>query len=167
MIDTVTEKSLGIFWDGEEVDGVTIYGLFLGQRSDYPVPPSEVWPKNCEFSTSKLFGDDWTVFIWDVRIKKWPDRHEWISTVKKTLKKMIAHGAYISWCGLEGSFVDPPNLFKSEFMSEGVWAVCTDENFFVCEAYIGEIFKTLSDATLDLIQDKIKEKLRIVHEKYI
>jgi hypothetical protein len=80
---------------------------------------------------------------------------------------MIAHGAYISWCGLEGSFIDPPNLFKSEFMSEGVWAVCTDDNFFVCEAYIGEIFKTLSDATLDLIQDKITEKLRIVHEKYI
>lgn len=165
MIDKFTEESLGIYWNGEEVDGVTIYGLFLGQRPDCPVPPSEVWPKSCEFSTGKLFGDDWTVFIWDVRIKMWPDRNKWISTVKNTLEKMIARGAFIAWCGLEGSFVDPPDLFKSEFMSGGVWAVCTNENFFACEANMGEIFKTLDDATLDLIWNKISEQFRIVRAK--
>ena len=165
MIDKFTEESLGIYWDGEEVDGVTIYGLFLGLRSDYPVPPSDVWPKSCEFSTGKLFGDEWTVFIWDVRIKIWPDRDKWISTVRNTLEKMIAHGAFIAWCGLDGSFVDPPDLFKSEFMSGGVWAVCTNENLFFCEANMGEIFRTLDDATLDLIWIKISEQFRIIRAK--
>ncbi len=156
MTEQNTEKSLGIFWDGEEVDGVTIYGLFAGAKSEEPIAPSGVWPENCDFKINKLSGDDWTVWLWDVRINEWPKKTEWFNTIKRTLETMIHQGASVAWCGLEGFFVEPPDLFKPEFMGGGIWAAYTIDGDFICKAQIGEIFETLDDSILKKIRNKIE-----------
>lgn len=152
----LTEESLGIFWNGEEVDGLTIYGYFDYKKDDAPVISSDIWKDNYEIKTHKLFGDDWTVWLWDIRINKWPEQKEWLNFIKSILHKMIKQGASLSWAGLEGHFVDPPDLFKPEFMRGGVWAVYTKLGGFYCEAQLGRVFKTLDDSILEDARKKAR-----------
>jgi hypothetical protein len=156
MIIQNTEKSLGIFWDGEEVDGITVYGFFKDINVDQPTMPKDIWGDNCEVKSSKLFGEDWTVWVWDIRIVRWPTQAEWIKTIERTLKGMLRQGAIVSWAGLEGFFVDPPDLFDPEFMSGGVWALYSEPEGFFCPAEIGKQFKAVDDSILKKIKDKIE-----------
>lgn len=149
MTRQLTETSLGIFWNGEEVDGITVYGFFRGEKVDAPELDEVIWNENIEVKTSKLFGDKWTVWVWDIRICGWPDTANWFHVVKATLKEMLSHGAVVSWAGLEGFFVEPPDLFDPQYMSDGVWAVLSESEEFICSAEIGQPFKTLDDQVLE------------------
>lgn len=150
-----TEESLSIFWDGEEVDGITVYGFFQDTNADQPILPNNIWNERCEVKTSKLFGENWSVWVWDIRIDKWPAKAEWIKTIEKTLKGMLNQGAIVSWAGLEGFFVDPPDLFDPEFMSGGIWALYTKPEGFFCLADIGKPFKAIYDSILKKVRYKI------------
>ncbi|MDA8139247.1 MAG: hypothetical protein M0036_11405 [Desulfobacteraceae bacterium] len=141
----ITEESLGIFWEGKETKGITIYGLFQGNIIEAPIPPMNIWPDGCNYKSQKLVGSNWTVWLWDIIIVKWPEKSDWINIIRRTLKIMIDFGASIGWAGLEGFFTEPPNIFNPEHMSGGVWAAYTYDDIFHCNAEIGEQFKALDD----------------------
>ena len=144
----MTEKSLGIFWEGEERAGLTIYGLFRDEKVEAPTVPLYLWPNGCECKSGKLSGEFWAVWLWDIRVDKWPKKTKWLNTLSRTLKTMIDQGATIAWAGLEGFFAEPPNLFHPDYMSGGIWAIYMDNGNFICNAKIGEPFKVLEDTVL-------------------
>ncbi len=143
---------MGIFWNGEEVDGITIYGFFTGEKTEELDTPINIWPLSSEFKHSQLSGDNWTVWLCDIRIKEWPEKSAWLNAIERTFEVMIHHGAIVSWAGLEGFFVEPPDLFKPELMSGGVWAIKMRDGRFVCNSRIGESFETLEDSILNRIR---------------
>jgi hypothetical protein len=116
-----TRHSLGLFWHGEEADGFTIYGYWPGHHETQPSLNFAHWP-DVETKTSRLGGRDWTVWLWDVRVHKWPEAPQWRSAVLDPLAQLLGVGARVAWCGLEGGFVDPPGLFDPLRMAGGVWA---------------------------------------------
>ena len=117
-----TRDAIGIFWDGEEVDGALFYGLWAGERRPSPSFPLGLWPPTTEVRSRRLWGDGWTVWMWELRIRVWPTANEWQTVVNRSLEEVVSSGAGVSWCAVEGCFVDPPALFDPDAMSEGVWA---------------------------------------------
>jgi hypothetical protein len=148
MKPDLTENSLGIFWDGDEVAGITAYGYWKVKISTQPLFPKDLWPPSTLFKTSYLRGEDWKVCVWDIRIFDWPSPQDWENTLKGTLAAMIEAGARVAWCGLEGLFADPPSLFDPNEMSGGVYAVLTKEYGFQCSAHLGQPFQALPDEIL-------------------
>src|SRR5262245_7163002 len=106
----LTRMALGIFWEGEEVAGITVYGFWPSQHVPAHSFPSTVWPPGTLVHTSKLSGPGWTVWLWDIRVSQWPPSTAWQETIRQTQQAMIAAGARVAWCGLEGFFADPPDL---------------------------------------------------------
>ena len=86
MTRQITEMSLGIFWNGEEVEGITVYGFFRGRKTSAPALDEAIWDGNIEIKTSKLFDDMWTIWLWDIRIHIWPNKTNWFDVVKATLQ---------------------------------------------------------------------------------
>lgn len=117
-----TRESLEIFWDGEEVEGALFYGLWPGALVSPPAPPIGLWPSDTEFMRRRLWGQGWTVWLLEVRIRSWPAEERWSAIVRGTLEAVLSAGAEISWCAVEGCFVDPPSLFDPTEMGEGVWS---------------------------------------------
>ena len=120
-----TRDSLGIFWEGEEVDGLTAYGFWPREVAVPPESPTDLWPPDATIGPWKLWGERWTVWLWDVRVRSWPVASEWVRVVSSTLETLRAAGADVAWCGVEGCFVDPPALFDPMRMANGVWACRT------------------------------------------
>jgi hypothetical protein len=117
-----TRDALGVFWDGEEVEGALFYVLWAGEILTPPTFPLGLWPSATEVRPRRLWGDGWTVWLWEVRIRSWPAEDEWQGLINRTLGELLSAGAAISWCAVEGCFVDPPNLFDPTTMSDGVWS---------------------------------------------
>lgn len=117
-----TRDSLGIFWDGEEVEGALFYGLWVGDILSPTTFPFGLWPSDTEVRPRRLWGEGWTVWLWEVRIRSWPSEGQWKEIICGTLEALLSAGARISWCAVEGCFVDPPNLFDPIAMSDGVWS---------------------------------------------
>ena len=70
-----TVECLGVFWDGEEVDGLTAYGLWSGSTAPSVAPVLAERP-GAEIKQSKLAGPDWTVWVWDLRFRRtWKSHH--------------------------------------------------------------------------------------------
>lgn len=116
-----TRDALGIFWDGEEVEGALFYGLWAGERLTTPRFPVDLWPSTTEVRPRRLWGEGWTVWLWEVRIRSWPAEDDWRRAVSGTLEELLSAGAGISWCAVEGCFLDPPNLFDPVSMGECLW----------------------------------------------
>lgn len=121
MIVRSTRDSLAIFFDGEESPGITVYGYW---------PHAGVLPfaldldgwDDARAQRSTLAGDEWTAFVWDVRVPVWPGADEWPGRVQGLLAQVAGGGAVVAWTGFECGFADPPDLFKPEFMTRCVWA---------------------------------------------
>ena len=141
-----TENLLKIFWEGDEVSGITTYGYWKGKVVKELVFPRHLWPERTLFKTSRLHGEGWEVIVWDIRISIWPSHQDWIELIRTTLKSMVEAGAEVAWCGLEGFFADPPSLFDPNEMSGGVYATFSKEFGFQCSAHLGLPFKALSDS---------------------
>jgi len=155
MIRSTTRDSLGIFWNGEEVDGILMYSFWRQWKENAPQFPQQLWPPDSELKTRKLFGESWTVWQSEMRLVTWPSCEAWKSVVSNTLQSMRVQGAIIAWCGLEGAFADPPQLFSPSAMSGGVW-VCLDQNgtLFGPPA-LDDDFQPLSDEILRKLHDFI------------
>jgi hypothetical protein len=125
--------SLIVVIDGDEVPGITIYGLApRGSRS--PVAfPSEAWIAAPQVQEYTLHGETWEVPTWDVPIIIWPGAAELAAAVHVTLRAMIQAGCRVAWVGAEGvPFCDPPMLFDPTCMARGVLAWMTDDGQFDC-----------------------------------
>jgi hypothetical protein len=150
-----TSGSLGIFWEGEEVDGVTIYGYWTGLK---PAPPrvelSEL--PGAEAKPSRLDGSGWTVWLWDIRIQEWPDRRHWQGAIQGLLRQVMKGGAHVAWCGLEGMFVEPPGLFDPCEMSGGVWAAADKAGHMFGPPALDDAFLPLNDEQLSILRRSLR-----------
>jgi hypothetical protein len=148
-----TEDALRIFFDGNEVSGLITYGYWRGTSQPRVGFPLEKWPSGTEYRDHWLVnwqpGDsDWRVLRRDVHVLIWPAVQDWTSIIRDTLQSFASTGALVSWCGIEGHFVDPPSLFDAEQMSGGVWAALTRDGEFLCAAILGQAFQALKDEDL-------------------
>jgi hypothetical protein len=149
-----TRQALGIFWQVaelagfEELDGFTVYAYW--PRGLVPPPALDLgrWPK-VESRVHRLFGEDWTVWQWDIRVHSWPAAALWRSLVLGTLDQLLDAGAAVAWCAVEGAFADPPALFEPRHMSDGVWAArIKDQGGVFQPSGLDEPFETLTDEQL-------------------
>lgn len=150
-----TSDSLGIFWEGEEVDGVTIYGYWTGSKPEPPRIELSEWPA-AEAKPSRLGGRGWTVWLWDIRILEWPEPPDWREAVQGLLRQVINAGADVAWCGLEGMFVEPPGLFDPHEMSGGVWAAADKAGHTFGPPALDGSFLPLNDEQLSILERSVR-----------
>jgi len=152
----LTEKSLGIFWSGEEVDGITVYSYSKMPIARSLQPIKNIWGVDAEIKYSSLSGSGWVVWVCDIRILTWPDYIDWRSKIQSTLETTTVQGALISWAAVEGCFAEPPNLFDPEIMGGCVWSIYSEEDGFYCAAILGKEMAYVDDEVIL----KFKSRLR-------
>lgn len=155
MSTKTTQQSLGIFWDGEEVDGITVYGIWKNRPKHFPPLGQELGNEGVQERQSELRGEDWYVHVWDIKLGKWPLPAEWKSRIRSVLSRIIGEGAEVAWTGLEGAFVDPPDLFKPEHMTGGVWAAMSADEKLYFHAELEGQFQALNDDELHDLHKRI------------
>ena len=52
-----TRDSLGIFWEGEEVDGLRVYGFWPREVAAPPEFRADLWPQDATIRPWKLWGE--------------------------------------------------------------------------------------------------------------
>jgi|GEM_PF-3341475 len=147
-----TQASLGIFWKGEEVDGITVYAYWPRKLEKEPLLELVVEPESTQRKPTRLDSENWTVWLWDIRVTRWPRADCWISMVVKMLQGLVDQGATVAWCGLEGMFVDPPGLFDPQVMLGGVWAAVDNQGNVYGPPELSEKFTTLGKEELEKLQ---------------
>jgi hypothetical protein len=147
VTNLLTEAALGVFWNGEERDGVLMYGYWDSEIAPWPAFPAATWPSETEVMPFQLGGDHWRIKAWTIKVARWPDSAVWLDTLKTTLQAFIAAGARVAWCGIEDFFEDPPALLSD--LGAGIYAGLTKDELFVCSALIGRPFKTLDAPALE------------------
>lgn len=154
---SITKQNLQVVWRGSDiVPGCLCYGFWQGTEEPGVEFPANDWPGGTQTADWWLRGDPkasapWRVLVRTVRVHSWPQADHWHATVQSTLQAFRNAGAGVAWCGLEGDFVDPPDLFDPKQMGEGVWAVLEPSIGFVCAAPI--------DADFAPVPQKILERL--------
>ena len=144
----ITEKSLGIFWSGEEVDGITVYSISKKPIARSAQPISKIWGDHAELKYCSLSGPGWVVWVCDIRILEWPDDINWTKIIHSTLETITVQGALISWAAVEGCFVEPPNLFDPEMMGGCVWSIYSEADGFFCAANLGKEMAYVDDEVI-------------------
>jgi hypothetical protein len=142
-----TRESLGIFWQGAEADGFTVYGYWPRAAQPNPQLAFDGW-SDVDHKISKLYGDEWTVWFWDVRIRTWPVANRWPSLVNGLLEQLLRAEAVVAWCATEGSFVDPPCLFEPHRTERTVWTARTGRGDAFGPPDLEGPFNTLTDDEL-------------------
>jgi hypothetical protein len=141
-------EQLEIVWRGEQVPGVTFYGLFPRSAGATSLFPEALWPAGVEVGSSILHNERWEVVVWDVAVAAWPSGEAWTRSVRGTLEALVDGGARVAWIGLEGFFCDPPDLFEPALMSEGVLAAMTADRDFRCPVDPDRPLASLTDEDL-------------------
>ncbi|WP_350274871.1 hypothetical protein [Kribbella sp. HUAS MG21] len=119
--------------DGDEVPGITIYGLAGRGRRQAAAFPRQVWIGEPGVDAFLLRGDAWEILSWDVPIIVWPTGEYFTAAVRDSLAARIGAGCSVAWVGAEGlPFCDPPELFNPTCMSGGVLAWMTAGGQFEC-----------------------------------
>jgi len=149
-----TRDLLKIFWHGDEVTGLTVYAYAMDISTAQPVFPLEFWADGTQTKASKLQGDGWLVWVWDVRVEKWPDH--WINTLRSTLARLIDLGASVAWCGLEGCFADPPDLLSPKAMAGGIYAASSHSTGFICHTNLDGQFQTITDGEMADLRSQLR-----------
>lgn len=128
-------ETLVVFRDGDEVPGITVYGLMPPGGWTGGDFPYSSWPPGTETEESHIFGKDWEVILWDVALPAWPRGDAWRQAVHDTLAHVVSGGCLVSWLGAEGlPFSDPPDLFCQDQMSDAVLAAMTSAGDYECAA---------------------------------
>jgi hypothetical protein len=153
-----TRQSLGIFWDGEEVDGITVYGLWKEPPQTFPSLSHLLGKEGLRERQSELRGESWYVRVWDIKIEIWPPPDQWKKRIHNMLRAIIECGSVVAWCGLEGAFIDPPELFDPQYMAGGVWAAMTNDGLLYSCAELDGVFTKLSNDDLHAIENTISKK---------
>jgi hypothetical protein len=155
-----TRSSLGVFFDGEEVDGFTVYGYW---------PRLQIVPSSLEIDHlgdrqvkfPRLAGNNWMVGVWDIKIQTWPAANLWSGLIQRALRHVLRSESLVAWCAVEGTFVDPPNLFDLQYMSSGVWAACTADGLQFGPPGLDEPFELLTDEQLLKLQRIMVQPVKI------
>jgi hypothetical protein len=121
---------LTVIHGGEEVPGVTFYGLRHSPAGVKAAFPREVWPAGASVSEMFLHNGHWETIVWDLALASWLRGDEWTRAVRETLDSLVAAECTVAWLGLE--FCDPPRLFDPGCMSGTVLAALTADGEFSC-----------------------------------
>lgn len=148
----LTKESLGVFWQGEETDGISVYGLFRCNAERPPSLPRDIWPAGHDWKATRLTGTGWVVWVWDIRFGQWPQAVAWKPAIQRTLSEMIGSGAVVAWAATEGYFSEPPDLLNSRTMGQGIWACLGPTTGFKCKADLEEPFVVLDAADVDALR---------------
>lgn len=152
----LTRDALTIYWQGDEVSGLTFYGLRHFGHED----SASLLDIHCDYVTdsdiSLLSGNAWEVVVWYVKVAHWPSATEFPGLIKCGLERMQALGCVVSWLGCPGNFVDPPDLFLPEFMSGGVLAAITAPSRFEIAVNLDEPLCGLPDDVLLRLREESK-----------
>jgi hypothetical protein len=143
MPSASTRESLRVIWDGAEAPGLTVYGFWRGDRSDPPALACTPLCEPAQVRATKLTGPWWSVWLWDLRIEDWPHPDNWRASVDSLLRQLVHQGAAVAWCGLEGTFVEPPFLFDPEAMSSSVWAAIDQRGNVLAAPPLDSVFVTI------------------------
>lgn len=103
---------------------------------------------------SRMCGDDWSVWLYDVRINAWP--HSWLQQVEAALIELSSAANSVAWCAVEGCFADPPDLLDPSAMAEGVYAAFSKTTGFLCRTDLNSDFQTLTDIELRKLKAQLK-----------
>jgi len=158
LIQQLTEDSLGIFWNGEEVIGITIYGYFEGTNDLLLTFDESIWNHGIQLKSNTIRRDNWIVGVWDIKVNKWPNTTAWPKVIQESLKEFTNKGAVLSWAAFEGFFVEPPRLLDPRYMSGGVWAIYSNADGFYCSAQLGQKIEFISDDVLEKFRTRIKQQ---------
>lgn len=146
--ESTTRESLGVFWKGEEVDGFTLYGYWPASSVPAPTVGFDGWPLGTEHKISRLVGESWTVWVWDVKVSSWPSVGRWRRLVTGLLDQLIASKALVAWGASEGTFVDPPCLFDPRRTGNGVWTARSNQGDAFDPSDLDGAFRTLTSQEL-------------------
>jgi hypothetical protein len=147
----LTRHSLGIFWNGEEADGIALYGYWKAEGVPRPSIRIESLGR-VDYTESRLFGDGWTVWLWSVRMYSWPEPSQWANRLETVLTELIKAGAEVAWCATEGSFADPPCLFDPVVSGRGVWIARTRKGSSFGPPGLNDAFQTLTDTEMSVLR---------------
>ncbi|GAB3953379.1 hypothetical protein GCM10029976_093440 [Kribbella albertanoniae] len=131
--DRLARDAAVVIVDGDEVPGLSFYGLVgRGCLGTFVLPAGE-WPGDPEARFYLLHGVAWEVANWDLPVVVWSTGGRFRDAIRQTLAAVIAAGCRVAWVAAEGfPFCDPPALFDPECMSGGVLAWMTAEGDFAC-----------------------------------
>jgi hypothetical protein len=154
-----TKNILNIYWDSNlgEISGQTFYLYSNDINYSLPKFPFELWPKLTEAKSHKLFGENWVIWLWDVKFSEIPNN--WKKITEDTLRFFFEKNSIISWCGLGGYFIDPPDLFDPKEMSNGVYAVVDANGVFICHSDLDSKYEALTDNELLMLHNVIKNNI--------
>ncbi|HSR54184.1 MAG TPA: hypothetical protein VLV83_25425 [Acidobacteriota bacterium] len=151
-MNRLLEEFFRIIWEGEEVSGLTLYGLRTRKEEAPAVFPIPSWPNEIEYRQSTLHGERWEVLVWDIRVQQWPKHTHFGDVVRSTLEALLEGGCCVAWVGREGHFVDPPDLFLPEFMSGGILAALTRDHEYKVNIDTSKPPSLLSDEEMDQLR---------------
>jgi hypothetical protein len=134
-----------VYWDGEEATGFIVFALGGPQVKRPRTLPNLDWPVEFDVRSSTLTGERWKVAVWYVRVSAWPTARRFRDSIRQLLCGLVGEGYSAAWVGIDGSFVDPPELFMPKAMSGGVLAACSDTTGFLEAVDLDEPFRALSD----------------------
>ncbi|GAA1711780.1 hypothetical protein GCM10009745_69860 [Kribbella yunnanensis] len=131
--DRLARDAAVVIVDGDEVPGLSFYGLVERGGLGSLVLPADAWLGGSAVNLYMLHGMAWEVPNWDLPVIVWPTGEQFVLAIRKTLEAVISAGCRVAWVAAEGfPFCDPPELFDPECMSGGVLAWMTAEGNFAC-----------------------------------
>ena len=141
-------EQLVVYWDGEEVAGFIVFAL--RPRSSAPAlgKLDFGWTIEPRQRPSLLVGEAWEVGAWYIKVAAWPPAVTFRESISALLHGLIDEGWSVAWIGVEGSFVDPPELFSPEAMPGGVLAACSTDTGFIEAVDLDLPLRALSDPRL-------------------
>lgn len=131
-------ETLTVYWGGEEVPGFTIYALGPPSLADAPELAESLEDLPAAENTFLLGGEGWLVRTWDIRMEWWPATEVFNAAIERVFSELIRCGFRVVWVGVEGHFVDPPDLFDVEFVPDGILAASSATTGFVTTLDLGE-----------------------------
>lgn len=157
MTSPRARDALVVVVDGEEVPGITIYGLARRGHRRTAVFPSQAWIGEPSVDEFVLRGDTWEITCWELPIVVWPTRDELMDAVRVSLAALIEADCSVASLGAEGlPFCDPPALFDPRCMSGGVLASMTARGQFECALHPDGPLSPVSDEQLSILRRHAK-----------
>ena len=167
-LQLLTENELKIFWTveeksaggcyrkyQEETDGILLYGYWRKSFTNGSKFPLHLWPDGTLAKKYVYQDKDWTIVEWTVRIAQWPTSSAWCNTLEDSMKFFCQQGALVAWCGQEGFFENPTNLFLPEVTQSSIYAGYSPRHGMICSAYLKKPYVGLSDQSLVNLRNAI------------
>lgn len=143
---------LEVIWtfpDGHEfIPGLNFYCLRPRGIKERCAFPSKYWGGDVNVQDSLLFGEQWEVPRWEVRVMNPPTDGDLVRRVRWTLESLCSKDCLVAWAGDGHTFSDPPVLFLPSAMSNGVLAAYSESLGFKLDIPPDGPINALSDEDL-------------------